>query len=151
MKKRITFDYDEENGLMIAQLRTGGKTYFGTAAKHPDDPFPPSFSVGEKIAGARAYKNMYSDQIADKKLELKGLERLFAAMPVDAVNKHYVKHLYKAICNELEELKIAKYECNKTINTAIESRNIYIKSRTTNKEERDKMLNKLGEAFKQLN
>ena len=151
MKKRLSFDYDEESGIMIAQLRTGGKTYFGMATKNPeDDPFPPSFSIGEKIAEARAYKNMYSDQIIDKKFELKGLERLLAAMPVGAINRHYVEHLYNAIVYELEGLKLAKYECDRAVNTAIESRNIYIKSRTTNKEERDKMLNQLGEAIKKL-
>ena len=151
MKKKLSFDYDEESGIMIAQLRTGGKTYFGMATKNPeDDPFPPSFSIGEKIAGARAYRNMYSDQIIDKKFELKGLERLLAAMPVGAVNRHYVEHLYNAIVYELEGLKLAQYECDKAVNTAIESRNIYIKSRKINKEERDKMLDQLGEAIKRL-
>ena len=38
MKKKLSFDYDEESGVMIAQLRVGGRTYFGTAVKHPDDP-----------------------------------------------------------------------------------------------------------------
>ena len=151
MKKRTTFDYDEKNGLMIAQLRTGGKTYFGTAAKHPDDPFPPSYSIGEKIAEARAYKNFYADKIEEKKIELKGLERLLAAMPVDATNRHYVKNLYRAICYELADLKAAKHECDERINIAIESRSIYIRSRTGDKKAKKEYLDKLGKSLKELN
>ena len=152
MKKRITFDYDEENGLMIAQLRVGGKTYFGTAAKNPgdDDPFPPSYSIGEKIAEARAYKSMYSDKIAEKKLELKGVKRVFCAMPPGTKNRNYVEHLYLAIIDEIKELEDLKRRCDKSISTAIESRGIYVRSRLMKKEQRKEVLKELGKAIKVL-
>ena len=151
MKKRITFDYDEENGLMIAQLRAGGKTYFGMATKNPeDDPFPPSFSIGEKIAEARAYKNMYSDQIIDKKFELKGLERLLAAMPEDNPGFRYVVHLIDAIQNEIYDLIGEKKTWKKIINSAIDARGMYIRSRSTNKKDKDKYLQTLGQAIHDL-
>lgn len=150
MKKRISFDYDEESGVMIAQLRVGGKTYFGTAVKHPDDPFPPSFSVGEKIAGARAYISMYNDKLEEKRIELKVVGRIFNSIPLDNPGTKYVFGLLNTLNKEYENLLYEREEYRKSIRTAIEARELYIRSRTTNKEERDKILNQIGESFKQL-
>lgn len=151
MKKKLSFDYDEESGMMIAQLRVGGKTYFGTAVKHPDDPFPPSFSVGEKIAGARAYISMYNDKLAEKRIELKGIRRILNSMPLDNPGKKYIFNMLNALNQEYEKLLGERKGYKKLIKTAIEARELYIRSRTTNKEERDKILNQIGESFKQLN
>ena len=151
MKKRLSFDYDEESGIMIAQLRVGGKTYFGTAVKHPDDPFPPSFSVGEQIAGARAYISMYNDKLEEKRIELKGVGRVFYSMPFDNPGTKYVLNMLNALNQEYEKLLDERKGYRKLVKTAIEARELYIRSRTTNKEERDKILNQIGESFKQLN
>ncbi len=150
MKKRLSFDYDEEFGLMIAQLKVGGKTYFGTAVKHPDDPFPPSFSVGEKIAGARAYISMYNDKLEEKRIELKGVGRIFNSMPLDNPGTKYVFGMLNALNREYENLLYEREECRQTVARAIEARELYIRSRTINREERQKKLNELGEAIEQL-
>ena len=150
MKKKLSFDYDEESGVMIAQLRVGGRTYFGTAVKHPDDPFPPSFSVGEKIAGARAYISMYNDKLAEKRIELKGVGRVFNSMPLDNPGTKYVAGMLNALNQEYENLLYEREEYRQTIARAIEARELYIRSRTTNREEKQKKLDELGEAIKQL-
>lgn len=151
MKKKLSFDYDKESGVMIAQLRVGGKTYFGTAVKHQDDPFPPSFSIGEKIAGARAYISMYNDKLEEKRIELKVIKRILNSMPPDNPGIKYVFGLLDAINQEYENLIYEREECRHTIATAIEARELFIRSRTTDKKERDKILNQIGESFKQLN
>lgn len=150
MKKKLSFDYDKESGVMIAQLRVGGKTYFGTAVKHPDDPFPPSFSIGEKIAGARAYISMYNDKLEEKRIELKVIKRILNSMPPDNPGIKYVFGLLDAINQEYENLIYEREECRHTIATAIEARELFIRSRTTDKKERQKKLDELGEAIKQL-
>ena len=147
MKKRIEFDYNEDTGLTIAKLYTSKGLFFGMAVKHPDDKFKPSYSVGMKIAEARAYINMYNALIRDKKLELKGIKRLLAAMPEEATNRNYATNLEKTIENEILELKTQKRNRQTSIKIAIESRNIYIRSRSINREEREKVLAGLGEAI----
>ena len=150
MKKRITFDYDEKTGLTIAQLRTSKGTFFGMSQKHPDDPFPPSPSIGTEIAEARAYINFINDKIYDKKNELKGLKRLLCAMPPEAPGRHYAENLYVAIIYEISELKEERYFWKKKINNIIEGRNIYIRSRSATKEEKEKMRAAVAEGFKTI-
>lgn len=147
MKKRIEFDYNEHTGLTIAKLYTSRGLFCGMAVKHPDDKFKPSYSVGMNIAEARAYINMYNALIRDKKLELKGIKRLLAALPEEATNRNYATNLERAIEDEILELKCRKKSYQISIRTAIESRNIYIRSRSINREERKKVLAGLGEAI----
>ena len=150
MKKRISFDYDEESGVMIAQLRVGGKTYFGTAVKHPDDPSPTSFSIGERIAGSRAYISMYNDKLEEKRIELKGVKRILNSIPLDNPGTKYVFGLLNALNKEYENLLLEREGYKKSIKTAIEASELYIRSRTINKEERDKILNQIKESFGRL-
>lgn len=66
MKKKISFDYDKEAGLTIAQLRSPKGTFFGISQQHPDDKFNSSEYIGSEIAEARAYINFINDKIYDK-------------------------------------------------------------------------------------
>lgn len=150
MKKRISFDYAEESGLTIATLKTGKGNFFGTSNKHPDDTFPSSYSVGTTIAEARANINYLNRQIADKKIELKGLKRLLAAMPEEATNRHYAVNLAKAINLELDDLKNYKGFWKAVINDAIEARGIYLRSRSMSKEEKEKMRNTIRDSLAAL-
>ena len=149
MKKRITFDYDD-SGLTIAKLRVGEKTYFGTAQKHPDDKFNASYGVGVEIAEARAYIHYINDKISDKTIELKSLKRVLYAMPKETQGRNYVENVYKAICLEIADLKGERYLLKQKINNVIEGRNIYIRSRSATKEEKEKMRAAIQEGFKTI-
>lgn len=150
MKKRISFDYDEEAGLTIATLKTSKGTFYGTSCKHPDDKFHSSYSVGTDIAEARAYISFINNQISDKKNELKGLDRLLAAMPNNAPGIHYPHNLQRAIIFEIDNLKEEKNLWKSKINQIIEGRKIYIRSRSATKEEKEKMRAAIAESFKAI-
>lgn len=150
MKKKISFDYDEEAGLTIATLKTSKGTFYGTSCKHPDDKFHSSYSIGTQIAEARANINLCNKLIANKKLEQKGLKRLLAAMPEDNPGFRYVVHLIDAIQNEIYDIIGEKKTWKKTINSAIDARGMYIRSRSTDKKEKDKYLQTLGQAIHDL-
>jgi hypothetical protein len=150
MKKKISFDYDKEAGLTIAQLRTPKGTFFGTSQKHPDDKFNSSEYIGSEIAEARAYINFINDKIYDKKNELKGLKRLLCAMPPETTGRNYAEHLYKAISFEISDLEEDKQFYKNRINQVIEARKIYIRSRSATKEEKNKMQAAIAEGFKTI-
>lgn len=150
MKKQISFDYDLDTGLTIAQLKTKKGIYFGTSCKHPDDPFTPSYSVGTNIAEARANISLINAQIEDKKLELKGIKRLLAAMPEDVSGRKYAVNLAAAIKSEIIALKKNKIEYKKIINNAIEARKIYLHSRSMTREEKERMRNTIKASFEAL-
>lgn len=150
MKKKIDFDYDAEAGITTAGLRVGERHFYGTSKKHPDDAFNSSMSVGMNIAEARAYINMYNALIRDKRLELKGVNRVLNAMPYEATNRDYVQNLKWAILQEIEALKEKKKIHKQKIDSAIEARKLYINSRTMDKKEREEILKKLDAGFKKL-
>lgn len=150
MKKKISFDYDKETGLTIAQLRTPKGTFFGMSQKHPDDPFPSSETIGCEIAEARAYINFINNQIYDKNNELKGLKRLLCAIPIEVLNRCYAERLYKAITFEINDLKNEKRNWKAKINHLIEARGVYIRSRSATKEEKEKMRAAIAEGFKSI-
>ena len=150
MKKRTEFDYDKETGLTIARLKTSKGTFFGCANIHPDDPLPPSYSVGMSIAEARANINLINHQMKEKRCEIKAMDRLLKSIPETALNRFYAENLREAMVKELDNLKADKQAIKEVIFTTIESRKLYIKSRTMDKKARDESLAKLGEAIKQL-
>ena len=150
MKRQISFDYDKESGMTIATLKTNKGTFYGSSCKHPDDTFPASYSVGMNIAEARANINLCNYLLKEKRLEIKGLKRLAAAMPEDKDGYVYILRLIDAIHEEIYDLIDLKIMWKRNINTAIESRALYINSRTTNREEREKYLKTLGEAIHNL-
>ena len=150
MKKRISFDYDEEAGLTVATLKTSIGTFYGTSQKHPDDTFHSSYSVGTNIAEARANINMLNKMIANKTIEKKGLYRLIHSMPSSNEGFRYVVNLYDAINSEIYDLRQKKVEWQRFISNVISGRKIYLKSRNTDREARDKYLKELGKGIKAL-
>lgn len=150
MKYKFTYDYDKETGFTVGQLRTSKGLFFGASCQHPDDPFPPSEIMGASIAEARCYINLYNKLIADKKIELKAIKRLLAAMPEGCTNRCYVENLYKAIMSEIEDLKFRKQNEKSIINNTIDGRRIYIKSRSATKEEKERMQKAIVEGFNTL-
>lgn len=149
MKHKIDFDYNED-GFTLATLKTSIGTFYGTSCKHPDDKFSPSYMTGCTIAEARAWINLCNKQIANKKLELKGLKRLLAAMPENKPGREYAKNLYAAIENEIKGYREEKKYYKNVINTAIDSRRIYINSRSMTKEEKENMRNLIKQSFANL-
>ena len=149
MKKHIGFKIN--NDLTIATLKTSRGTYFGIARKNSEkDPLNPSVMLGCEIAEKRAYINLYKDLIKDKKIERKGIERLLAAMPEGKPGRKYAVHMLNTINNEIQEYKdLIDYE-QRSIKHLIEGRAIYLRSRTMNKEEREKAMAGLGEAISTL-
>lgn len=150
MKYKFTYDYDKETGFTVGQLRTSKGLFFGASCQHPDDPFPPSEIMGASIAEARCYINLYNKLIADKKIELKAIKRLLAAMPEGCTNRCYVENLYNAIMSEIEDLKFRKQNEKFIINNKIDGRRIYIKSRSATKEEKERMQKAIVEGFNTL-
>ncbi|HAH17816.1 MAG TPA: hypothetical protein DCL29_02220 [Eubacterium sp.] len=150
MKKKISFDYNEEAGLTVATLKTSIGTFYGTSQKHPDDTFHSSYSVGTNIAEARANINMLNKMIADKTIEKKGLHRLINSMPADNEGFKYAVNLYDTINSEIYDLRQKKVEWQRLISNVIEGRKLYLKSRNTDREARDKYLKELGKGIKAL-
>ena len=149
MKHKINFDYNED-GFTLATLKTSIGTFYGTSCKHPDDKFSPSYMTGCTIAEARAWINLCNKQIANKKLELKGLQRLLAAMPEGKPGREYAENLYAAIKKEIKGYKQDKIYFKNAINVAIDSRRIYIQSRSTTREEKENMRNVIKQSFAAL-
>ena len=123
-----------------------GKAYFNADA----DELNPSEIIGCRIAENRAKIKYYKEKIKRKKYELKGIERLIAAMPADKSGYSYAIRLRAAIQNEINEYIEWWNICEKDINAAIEGRAMYLRSRTIDKKERDKFFKELGSALKQL-
>lgn len=150
MKYKFTYDYNKETGFTVGQLRTSKGLFFGTSCQHPDDPFPPSEITGASIAEARCYINLYNKLIAEKKIELKGIKRLLAAMPKGYTNRCYAENLYKAIKTEIEDLNYKKLNEKAIINGTIDGRGAYIRSRSATKEEKEQMRKAIIEGFNTL-
>ena len=86
----------------------------------------------------------------EKRCEIKAMDRLLKSIPETALNRFYAENLREAMVKELDNLKADKQAIKEIIFTTIESRKLYIKSRTMDKKARDESLIKLGEASKQL-
>lgn len=114
------------------------------------DPLNPSAVIGGRIAENRAKLKYYKQKIKNKKYELKGLNRLLSSMPLRTKGRSYVVHTCNAIQSEINEYYDICESCKYDIETAIEGRAMYLRSRTMNKENRDKFLNELGESIKKL-
>lgn len=150
MKRKITFEYDEVTGHTSATLCTKYGNFYGEAQISKDDPFPPSYSIGEKIAESRAYINYYKSQYNDKKQQKKGIERLMNAIPYKNPGWLYAYNLSNAIAKEMIEIdKDIKFYQERE-RSAVEARMIYIRSRTTDRKAKEKYLENLGNAIKQL-
>jgi chorismate mutase len=150
VKTKVDLSFSENNGNTTASLHAKDKVFLGISTCNSEDPFPPSYSIGARIAEARAYKHFYQDQINNKKNELKGVKRILYSFPKDHKDIKYIQHMYNAITKEIEELKLNIAECDHEIATAIESRALYVKSRRTNRKDRAEGQKKLQEAFDML-
>ncbi len=150
MKMKVIKEYEEGNTTCVfLQTRLG--IFKGVAKFNATlDPLPPSKVTGHRIAELRAYKAYFKEEAKLKKAEIKGLKRLISALPSNKDGFKYAERLINAIEKELREYEDNILECDKLIRNCIESRNIYIKSRTTNKAERNKKLKELGDAIAAL-
>ena len=149
MKRKTDFRITDDNNTVLCILKVGDQTFFGEASKNTEtDPFPGSYSIGTRIAEARAYKEYYQYLIRSKKLELKGVKRVLYSTKT---GRAHILNVYNAIVKEIANLRFEIYNCDNEIKTAIKSRELYIKSRQTDKKERDRALKTLEEGFKALN
>ena len=123
-----------------------GRAYFNEEV----DTLNPSEIIGCRIAENRAKIKYYKEKIRRKKYEMKGIDRLIAAMPSNKSGYTYAVRLRAVIQKEIDEY-IAEWNiCERDINAAIEGRAMYVRSRTIDKKERDKFFKDLGNALKQL-
>ena len=149
MKRKVNFKITDDNDAVICALKVGDQTFYGEATKNSEtDPFPGSYSIGTRIAEARAYKEYYQYLIKNKKLELKGVKRVLYSTKK---GRAHILNVYNAIANEIANLRREVFNCDNEIRTAIKSRELYIKSRQTDKKERDRALKTLEEGFKAIN
>ena len=117
------------------------------------DPFPPSMITGGRISELRAYIKYYKERIRLKKAEIKGIRRLIYTIPLENKTISFTNHCYKLLLTtkqEMEEDQITIKECQAIIDNLIESRAIYIRSRSTDKKLREKTLKQLGDAIAAL-
>ena len=123
-----------------------GRAYFNKEV----DKLNPSEIIGCRIAENRAKIKYYKEKIKRKKYEMKGIDRLIAAMPSNKSGYAYAVRLRTAIQKEINECIEEWNICERDINAAIEGRAMYVRSRTIDKKERDKFFKDLGNALKQL-
>lgn len=114
------------------------------------DPFPPSMITGGRISELRAYIKYYKEYKKLKKAEFKGLRRLDYAIPHDKKSAKYINNLLFTISQEIREYQNNIEQCQAIIDNLIESRAIYIRSRSTDKKLREKNLKQLGDAIAAL-
>ena len=149
MKTEIITSKDKETTIVVLKTKLGdfdGVAYFNS----DEDPFGPSTSIGVNIAEARAYINYYKAVIREKKAEVKGLDRLLSAMPFDTEGYKYALRLKKAIMDEWLEAIDGIDFFNEQIKVAIESRQLYVKSRSSSAAEKEQYLKNLGAAISSL-
>lgn len=123
-----------------------GKAKFNREA----DPFSSSMITGGRMSESRAYIKYYKERIKLKKVELKGMKRLADAIPPIKKPNKQIYNLCLALHLEISkyEEKIKDYQT--IINNLVESRAIYVRSRSTDKKLREKNLKQLGDAIAAL-
>lgn len=142
---------NEYGTLTTVILKTKLGNFKGEARFNSDeDPLNPSTSIGVNIAEARAYINYYKAVIKEKKAEIKGLDRLLSAMPADTDGYMYALRLKRAILNEWLEAIDGMDFFKEQINVALESRQLYVKSRSASAEDKKRYLQNLGAAISSL-
>lgn len=149
--KIISCEYDEKTGRTVAKLGTELGIFIGQSFFNKEkDPLRPSRLIGGQLAENNAYQRYYQQILKNQKQELKGLNRLLAAMPDNIQGKKYAKNLYNTIKTEINETEWTLIELKERRNQIIKGRSIYIRSRTIDKKERAQMLQSLGDSLASL-
>ncbi len=149
MKTKIV-ETEYNDGYTKVVLATSIGNFIGESKKSDKDPLPPSRLMGGQLAESRAYLKYYKELIKRKSCELKGLKRLITAMPPTKEGSKYVKNLYNIVLQEYLDLDKKYNEELGNINNIIEGRAIFVRSRTTDKKEKEKYLKDLKAAIKAL-
>lgn len=145
--KNVTINGNETSVTIKTPLgEFTGVSHFNEEA----DSLQPSKILGGRIAEDRAYIKFYNELIRNKRNELKGVRRLVYSTKPDKPGFNHICHMESAIVQEYYDLKRKKLEYVNDIKQAVESRKIYVRSRTENKEEKQKKLEELGNAIKTL-
>lgn len=149
MKRKLDFEYDD--GYTRATLKTKYGTFIGEAWISKKDPFPPSYSIGMRIAEGRAYMALYDKRIYDKKNELKGIDRLLHSIPPTQQKAYaYARNMRCAIAQEIVEFEKERADAKVLVDEALRARNMYIRSRTTDHKAREEYFKTLGQAIEAL-
>lgn len=146
-------EFDEKTGTTTAIARTPIGEFTGVAKFNKDkDPFEPSKIVGINIAESRAYIAAYNEAIKLKREQIKGLKRIIGSCGNKDKSTicHYTNQIIKSIDYEIEALKDEKKEYSDVIKYYLEARRIYLRSRSTNREEKEKYLEGIKQGLKDL-
>lgn len=146
-------EFDKETGTTTAVARTPLGDFTGIAKFNREkDPFEPSKIVGMNIAESRACIAAYNEAIRLKREQIKGLKRLIGSCGNTAKPTicHYANQVIKSIEYDIMDLKADKASYQEVINGYKEALKIYLRSRSTDRKEKEKYLNGIKEGLKQL-
>lgn len=150
-KDKIHIDYCKETGITTAIYNTDLGRFTGTAQYNmEEEKFPSSFYVGNNLAEARARIAYLNAKSANKKAQLKGLERLKHSCDYDITVWKYANQMEKAINQELAEIKENKELELQTIKNVLNSRKTYIRARSVSPEERKDYQERIALGLKML-
>ena len=147
----IDCGFDEETGNTYVQVRCELGDFIGHAYYNLEaEKFPPSNYVGIEIATARAYIAAYKYALNNLKQQLKGLKRLESSCGNNEIVFSYLNKTKKSILTDMNYYKTLIKECNGTIKTTKDARSLYIRSRSTDRKEKDKYLKQIQQGIKDL-
>lgn len=146
-------EFDKETGTTTAIARTPIGDFTGIAKFNDEkDPFEPSKIVGMNIAESRACIAAYNEAIRLKRAQIKGLNRLIGSCGEENKSAicHYANQVINSIKFEIVCLKADKASYQEVINKYKEARMIYLRSRTTDRKEKEQYLERIKQGFKDL-
>lgn len=138
---KVKYESKQIGKMTITKIFTPIGNFEGLAFFNDEkDPFEPSKIVGSTISECRAENNFFKAQIKDKKAQLKGLSRagITTGKVVECIKK------------EISDLQRYINENDDAIDYWIHSREKYIESRSTTKEEKEKFKEMIKQSFEDL-
>ena len=149
---KIEFEYSENTGNTLAKLTSKQGVFYGLAKYNEEkEPFPPSYMFGMRLAEDRVLITYYKELIRQAYLQYKGLSRAEkATRPHKTETLHYIHGAMKAITQEIDEYKKSIEHYTADIESAKDSRRLYIRSRSMSKEDRKKIKDGIKKSFETL-
>ena len=149
--KVINIDQNEDASLTTVTLATPIGEFKGTARFNFDkDPLPPSRMMGGRIAEDRAYIAYLTQLKKIKYYESKGVMRAINSLKKSSTELNYLENIVEVINDALLAIDLKRDAYIKDIEDAVRGREMFVRSRTEDKEYKKQKLEELGDAIKAL-
>lgn len=149
--KVINIDQNEDASLTTVTLATPIGEFKGTARFNFDkDPLPPSRMMGGRIAEDRAYIAYLTQLRKIKHYESKGVIRAINSLKKSSTELNYLENIVEVINDALLAIDLKRDAYIKDIEDAVRGREMFVRSRTEDKEYKKQKLEELGDAIKAL-